>query len=101
MNSENFDTLSQAVNSLTKEGYKDSFIAKENCLKTVQSKKEYQPDELKIEKAFRFDGMTNPSDESEVFAIKANDGTKGTLIMTHGSDHNHNVELIKDIKKAN
>lgn len=99
MNTNNFDTLSIAVDALTNEGFIDDFKAEENCIKALYSKKEYQPEDLKIVKSFRFEGMTNPDDESELFAIVANDGTKGTLVMSYSTKHNQNVELIIQIKE--
>jgi len=42
--------------------------------------------------------MDSPEDETELFAIIANDVTKGTLVMSYSAQHNQNVELIKQIK---
>ena len=98
MRTTDFNTLSQAVDALTKEGYKDDFKAEEKCIKALYSKKEFQPNELTITESFRFEGMTNPEDEVELFAIVANDGTKGTLVMYYSAEHNQNIELIKQIK---
>lgn len=98
MRTTDFNTLSQAVDALTKEGYKDDFKAEEKCIKALYSKKEFQPNELTITESFRFEGMTNPEDEVELFAIVANDGTKGTLVMSYSAEHNQNIELIKQIK---
>ena len=98
MEKKNFDTLSEAVNALTKAGYEEQFKAEENRIIGLNSKKEYKPDELKIYKVFRFDGMTNPADESEVFALKANDGTKGTLVMSYSSENDQNADLIKKLE---
>ncbi len=95
---ENYDTLSTAVDALTKEGFIEDFKAEENCIKALYAKKEYQPEDLTIVKSFRFEGMTNPDDESELFAIVAIDGTKGTLVMSYSAKHSQNVELIKLIK---
>lgn len=97
MENSNFDTLSSAVNSLTKQGFKEDFKAEEKCIKALYSKKEYQPKELKIVQTFRFDGMTNPEDETELFAIISHDGVKGTLVMSYSAVHFQNVELIKQI----
>lgn len=97
---ENYDTLSLAVNSLTKQGFIEDFKAEEVYIKALYCKKEFLPEELEIIKAFRFDGMTDPDDESEVFAIIANDGTKGTLVMSYSSEHNQNVDLIRKIKSV-
>ena len=48
MEPSNFDTLSSAVNSLTKQGFTDDFKAEEGCIKALYSKREFQPKELKI-----------------------------------------------------
>lgn len=97
MTYKNFDTLSGAVNALTEDGYSESFSSDGNNILGAFSKRKYQPGELKIIKSFHYDGMTNPSDESEVFALEATDGTKGTLVMSYGPDHYQNVELIRKI----
>ncbi|MBW8244347.1 phosphoribosylpyrophosphate synthetase [Muricauda oceani] len=93
-----FTTLSQAVNTLTQnEGFKEDFEADESCIKALYSKKEYQPSDLVIIESYRFEGMTNPSDQSTVFAIEAKDGTKGTLVMSYGASTSQNEELIRQI----
>ncbi|MCR9264990.1 MAG: phosphoribosylpyrophosphate synthetase [Flavobacteriaceae bacterium] len=97
MDNYNFDTLSEAVNTLTQEGYKEDFEAKDDCIKALYSKKEYQPNELIILASYRFEGMTNPSDQATVFAIRASDGIHGTLVMSNSAEHNQNVDLIQKI----
>ncbi len=100
MNSHDFDTLSEAVNALTKEGFTDDFKAETNCIRALYSKKEFQPEDLIIVNSYRFEGMTNPEDQTLLLAITANDGTKGTLVMSYSAEHNQNVELIKKIKTS-
>ena len=95
-----YGTLSQTINALTDNGYKEGFKAGETKFIGTTSSKEYLPKELKIVQTYRFEGMTNPQDDSVVFAIEANDGVKGTLVMSYSSKHNQNVELIKDIPEA-
>lgn len=97
MHQNNFDTLSQAVDFLTQNGYKEGFEAENDRIIGNFSKKEYTPQELIIVDFYRFEGATDPDDQAVVFAIEANDGTKGTLIMTYSAEHNQNVELIKKI----
>ncbi|AEM71035.1 phosphoribosylpyrophosphate synthetase [Allomuricauda ruestringensis DSM 13258] len=97
MDKHSFDTLSEAVNTLTQEGYKEDFEAIENCIKALYSKKEYKPDDLKIIDSYRFEGITNPGDQSTVFTIEATDGTKGTLVMSYSASHGQNEALIKQI----
>ena len=95
----NFDTLVEATNALHKEGYTENFEAKDDCIIVQSTKKGYQPNEIKIVDTFRFDGMTNPSDDMELFALEAHDGTKGTLVMSYSSEHSQNVELIKAMQE--
>ena len=97
MDTRNFDTLSIAVDALTNEGFTEDFKAEENCIRALYSKKEYQPEALKIVYTFRFEGMTDPEDQVELFAIIADDGLKGTLVMSYSAEHFQNVELIKQI----
>lgn len=92
-----YETLSGAMNRLTSIGYTESFKAKKNNIEALYSKKTYQPSDLVIEETFRFEGMTNPADQTELFAISANDGTKGTLAMSYNAQQSQNIELIKQI----
>ncbi|ANW96345.1 phosphoribosylpyrophosphate synthetase [Wenyingzhuangia fucanilytica] len=94
----NFETLSEAMNNLTQRGYTDNFVANDTCIKALYAKKEYQPSDLTIDETYRFEGITNPSDQSELFAISTKDGIKGTLSMSYGANHSQNTELIKQIK---
>ena len=95
------DTLSEAVDALTKKGYTEDFVANEKSIKGVYNKKDYQPKDLKIVEVYRFEGMTDPADQSDLFAVIANDGVKGTLVMSNSADHSENVELIKQIEIVN
>jgi len=100
MDTGNFDTLSIAIDALTKEGFTEDFKAEEDCIKALYSKKEYQPEDLIIVNTFRFEGMTNPEDQTELFAIVAHDGLRGTLVMSYSAVHFQNIELIKQIKEV-
>jgi len=98
MDRHSFTTLSEAINTLSQEeGYKENFEADETCIKALYSKKEYKPSDLKIINSYRFEGMTNPGDQSTVFSIEANDGTKGTMVMSYSASSSQNDELIKQI----
>lgn len=100
MTIKNFDTLSQAMNTLTEQGYKENFKAKEDNIEAIFSKRTYNPKDLQIKDKFRFEGMSNPGDSTELFAIEAFDGTKGTLTMSYNSRENQNQDLIKAIPKT-
>jgi hypothetical protein len=100
MEAHEFDTLSEALYALKKVGYIEDFVAEEKYMIILRTKKKYQPEDLKIVRSFRFEGMSNPSDSSELFAIIANDGVKGTLVMAYGAKQLQNTDLIVRIKKV-
>lgn len=97
----NFNSLSEAVDFLTQKGYAEDFKAEQNVIKALYSKKEYAPKELKIVDSFRFEGETNPEDETVLFALISKDNVKGTLVMSYSATHSQNIDLIKQIKRLN
>ena len=101
MKNRDFDNLTEAINSLIKRGFTEDFQAGENSISAIKTELKYQPEELKITEQYRFEGMSNPSDSSELFAIESKDGIKGTLVMSYSAKHSQNTELIKRIKFEN
>ena len=51
--------------------------------------KYYQPEDLKIIRTYRFEGDSNPADNSIIYLIEANDGLTGYSLDAYGvySDH--------------
>ena len=75
----NYDTLSEAIDMWKKEGFDYDFNLKEDRLECKKLGKDYQAKDFNIVKVARFEGMSNPDDNSVLYAIEADDGTKGTL----------------------
>jgi hypothetical protein len=87
---DDMNTLSQIMNKLTVKGYdnefrwtENGFCAKDNC---------YQPEDLTIVKSYRFEGVSDPSDMSILYLIKANDGFIGYSLDAYGVYSNHDDE---------
>ena len=74
-----YDTLSEALEIFKKEGYEYDFNLKEDRLECKKLGKDYQPEHFNIVKVARFEGMSNPDDNSVLYVIETDDGTKGTL----------------------
>ena len=53
-------------------------------MQSLKSKKFYRPADMEIVEYHRFEGISNPSDMSIVFAIETNDGNKGIVVSTYG-----------------
>lgn len=82
-----YDTLSQAVNDLIARGYKDELTLHEECVVCNGNSTSLHPDDFVIDEFHRFEGDSNPSDESIVYAIRSDKhGVKGVLVNAFGPD---------------
>ncbi|MCB9169468.1 MAG: phosphoribosylpyrophosphate synthetase [Flavobacteriales bacterium] len=80
-----YDTLSQAVNDLQRRGYVDELELAGTHIACRARAIELDPDAFVIDEFHRFEGETDPSDESIVYAISAGSaGIRGILINAYG-----------------
>ena len=97
------NTLSECINSLQQDGYKENFLVKDTGLFAPESKKIYKPEETTIANFYRFEGNSDPADNSILYAIETSDGTKGILIDSYGPDATaliaDYIKKVKEIKK--
>jgi hypothetical protein len=42
------------------------------------------PDDFEVTEVYRFEGMTDPDDQSVLYALESKDGIKGTLVNGYG-----------------
>ena len=80
-----YDTLSQAVNDLQARGYNDDLTLQDTCIICNGTSTTLHPDDFTIDEFHRFEGDSNPSDESIVYAISSErHAVKGILINAFG-----------------
>ena len=92
-------TLVECHTKLLSDGYKEEFTISRNILKALSTGKTYTPAEVSIVNFFRFEGQNDPDDQSIMFAIETNDGTKGTLVDAYGPDADADKTLfIKEVE---
>ncbi len=77
-----YASTSVAVDNLRKEGFNVDFNLQENCI--ICGSDKYDVDNFEIVQVYRYEGMSNPSDESTVYGIESKDGTKGILVTAYG-----------------
>ena len=82
-----YTTLSEAVNDLQKRGYTDDLMLAEKCLICDARGLSLDPAQFEIDEFHRFEGMSDPEDQSIVYAISSKDhGIKGILVNAYGPD---------------
>lgn len=82
-----YDTLSEAVNELQRRGYTDELTMAGNCVICDQRGLTLDPEAFEIDEFHRFEGNSDPEDQSIVYAISsATHQLKGLLISAYGPD---------------
>lgn len=93
-------TLTEVHKKLVTDGYKEEFTVADNLLKALSTGKQYSPAEVTINNFFRFEGQSDPGDNSILYAIETNDKTKGTLVDAYGAGADSDKTLfIMDVEK--
>ena len=82
---EPYVTLSETMNELRKEGYVEDFNLQQNCLECRNGQFKIFAEEFKVDKFFRFEGDSNPSDAAILYAISSDTHQlKGVLVNAYG-----------------
>lgn len=96
-------TLSDCINKMVKDGYTEDFKVSDNNLLSLHEEKLYKPEEVHVRNFFRFEGASDPADNSILYAIETDDGVKGTLTDAYGPYADPQVgkfmEEVNDMEK--
>ena len=93
-------SLSSCTNRMKEEGYKEDFQVNEDGLSTFDNSKNFKPEDVRIVCFYRFEGESDPGDNTILYVIETNDGTKGTLVDGYGAYSDENVsKFIVEVEK--
>ena len=82
-----YSTLSEAVNDLQKRGYTDDLSIAEHCVICHAKGINLDPADFEIDEFHRFEGNSDPEDQSIVYAISSiHHDIKGILVNAYGMD---------------
>jgi hypothetical protein len=82
---ENYSNLVEAINGLKKQGYTADFNLQQNCLGCSEGDYKIFHDEFIVDKYFRFEDDTDPTDQSIIYAISSEKyKVNGILINGYG-----------------
>lgn len=97
---ESYGTLSQTINGLKNDGYPCYFNVVNGYITCPETEGKFSPKDFKIDKTYRFEGATNPADESILYAISSvKHKVKGVLINGYGISANSDTnDLVKKLK---
>ena len=88
MKFKDYDTLSEAMNDLIKQGYTTDFLIleDEDCLECSKTSLQLSPDDFEIEHWYHFDDMSDPGSDMTLFVVSSkNKEVKGLVTMAYGA----------------
>ncbi len=101
--SQNMTTLSECVTNAIESGYAENFRVSSRELISADGKSFYKANSVKISNFYRFEGLTNPSDNAILYLVETSDGRKGILIDAYGvyadSEFADFIRQVVDISK--
>lgn len=77
-------TLSECITAALGRGYSENFKVSAIGLTTADEKSVYSPQDIRITNFYRFEGNSNPDDNSILYLIETDDRKKGTLVDAYG-----------------
>ncbi len=77
-------SLSLCLNKMVLDGYDDDFKIADNGLRSLKTERVYKPEEINVVNFFRFEGQSDPDDNTIMYVIESNDGLKGTIVDAYG-----------------
>lgn len=95
-----YDTVTEAVNDLQLRGYTINFNLKPDCVESAEKHISIHPKDFEIDEVYRFEGDSDPGDESIVYAVSsAKEKVKGILVNAFGTyAETFSAELIAKLQ---
>lgn len=93
--------LASCTNQMKREGYEEDFqVNEEDAMTTFDHAKSFKPHEVRIVSFYRFEGVSDPGDNTILYVIETSDGTKGTLVDGYGAyADEHVAKFIVEVEK--
>ncbi|WP_346316904.1 hypothetical protein [Chitinophaga sp. YIM B06452] len=95
-------TLSQIMAKLHSKGFDNEFkVSDHGRMQSPDGDQIYNPEDLKIIKTYRFEGESDPSDNSVLYLLEDQEGHKGYVLDAYGMYSSHDEagfdEFLKKI----
>ncbi|GAB3730394.1 phosphoribosylpyrophosphate synthetase [Spirosoma lituiforme] len=96
---QSYETLTEAIEGLRQQGFTQDYNLKPDHLHCQPDNIELRPADFDVVDVYRFEGMTDPGDESVLYAIEAKNGNKGVLVDAYGAySESISTEMAKKLK---
>lgn len=79
------NTLTGCTNKWTQNGYTDTLTVSKDGLYSEKKDKHYSPAQVKVIDFYRFEGQSDPADNSILYIVETEDGVKGMVVDAYGA----------------
>lgn len=94
-----FTSLVDAHQYLLNNGFEKNFKIVNNQTMIDDNGHSYKPSQVTVMSFHRFEGETDPGDNSIIYAVQTKDGKKGTIVSSYGSGGSRKFsEFIMNVK---
>lgn len=94
-----YSSFSIAIADLQKEGFTEDFNLVAEGIESKNLKRKWKAGDLEVVKFYRFEGMTDPGDNTILYLIETRGGIKGLLVDAYGADQGEiSPEMIQKLK---
>lgn len=94
-----YSSLSVAIEDLKTKGYTEDFTLVAEGIESKNLRKQWKAGDLNVVDYYRFEGMSNPSDNTILYLIETQNDQKGLLVDVYGADIGEiSPEMIKKLK---
>ena len=92
-------SMSDCINKLTKLGYLDNFKVTEQGLHSAKEDRFFKPAEVVLINFYRFEGQSDPADNTILYQLETEGGGKGMLVDAYGPYSDAAVnEFMKEVE---
>ena len=96
-------TLSEIIKVLRTKGYTEDFEMTAEGFTAKKANIKLSPEDIRIRRTYRFEGESNPADNSILYAMETRNNIKGILIEAYGiyggNESENLTEFMKKVKK--
>lgn len=92
------NTLSEVMDLLAEKGYDNEIVfVEERYMKGMG--KVYNPEDLTLIRTYRFEGLSDPADNTALYLLADHDHHVGYIVDVYGYDSNYGVAFSEFLKK--
>lgn len=95
-----YSTVTETVKGLEERGFTENFSIKVDHLSGVNDTIQLYPDDFDVVETYRYEGESDPGDETMICAIRTKEGANGIIVFPYSSySEEISMELVQKLSE--